>query len=90
MTDESPPVPPPDGESPYTRDDLSDINTLAVKEFIRLIQSDQSLAPEWKEEMLRMLDLGVPDDISSLEKMIEEAVDAATQEAERKKLPRDS
>jgi len=90
MTDESPPVPPPDGEPPYTRDDLSDINTLAVKEFIRLIQSDQSLAPEWKEEMLRMLELGVPDDISSLERMIEEAVDAETQETEREKLPRDS
>lgn len=89
MTGESPPAPPPDTEPVYTRDDLSDINALAVKEFIRLLQSDQSLAPEWKEEILRMLKRGVPDDVSALEKMIEVKVDAADQETECEELPRD-
>jgi len=90
MTDESPSVPPPESEPAYTLDDLSDINNLAVKEFVRLLQSDQSLAPEWKEEILQMLEQGVPEDLSSLEKIIEEAVNAATQETERKELSRDS
>lgn len=89
MTGASPPALPPDGEPVYTDDDLSDINALAVKEFIRLLQSDQSLAQEWKEEMLRMLEKGVPDDISSLEKLVEEKVNATDQETECKELPRD-
>lgn len=90
VTGESPPTPPPDSEPVYTHDDLSDINALAVKEFIRLLQSDQSLAPEWKEEMLRMLEKGVPGDVSPLERLIEETVDAADQETECKERPRNS
>jgi hypothetical protein len=84
VTDVFLPTPPPDGGPEHTHCDLSDINALAVKEFIRLLQSDQSLAPEWKEEMLRMLEQGVPDDVSSLERLIEEIVDAADQETECK------
>jgi len=90
MIDESPSVPPLESEPAYTLDDLSDINNLAVKEFARLLQSNQSLAPEWKEEILQMLEQGVPEDLSSLEKIIEEAVNAETQETERKELSRDS
>ena len=88
MNNDNPSAPPPDGEPEYTLEDLSDINELAVKQFIRLIQSDQSLAPEWKEEMLRMLKQGVPEDISSLENLIMEDVDATTEETRCTELPR--
>ncbi len=89
MTGKSPAAPPPDGEPAYTHNDLSDINALTVKEFIRLLQSDQSLAPEWKEEILSMLEQGVPDDVSPIEKLIEEKIDAASQEIECEELPGD-
>ncbi len=89
MTSEYPPTPPSEGEPAYTHSDLSDINALAVKEFIHLLQSDQSFAPEWKEKILRMLEQGVPDDVSPVEKLIEEKIDAASQETECEEQPRD-
>lgn len=87
MTGETPPTTPPDGEPAYTLEDLSDINELAVKEFIRLLKSEQSLTQEWKEEMLRMLEQGVPEDILSLEALITEDIDAATEETDCTELP---
>lgn len=89
MTNDNPAVSPPDEKQAYTQNDLSDINELAVKEFIRLLQSDQSLAPEWKDEILRMLEQGVPEDISLLEQLITEDVDATTKETDCTELPRD-
>lgn len=73
----------------YTIEDLRDINSLAAKELRRLIHGDQTLAPEWKEKMLDLLNDGVPEDITPLSKMIEEGVHASTQEAESEELSRD-
>ena len=89
MTREMPPTSPPDDEPSYTIDDLSDINELAAKEFIRLLNADQSLAPEWKNEMLSILEKGVPGDISPLKKLITEDLNATTQETNSTELPRD-
>lgn len=88
MNDAVHPISSYEGESMYTPDDLSDINLLAVKEFIRILQSDQSIAPEWKEEMLQMLENGVPEDISPLCRMIEECIHASTQKINSEELPR--
>jgi len=72
----------------YTIEDLRDINVLAAKELLRLIQEDQSLAPEWKDKMLDLLKDGVPEDITPLIRMIRESSHDSTQETDCKELSR--
>jgi len=66
------------GNQQYTTEDLKDINLLAAKELLHLIHEDQTLAPEWKNKMLDLLKDGVPEDITSISKMIEEDIHAST------------
>ncbi len=72
----------------YTIEDLRDINVLAAKELLCLIQEDQSLAPEWKDKMLDLLKGGVPEDITPFVRMIRESIHDSTQETDCKELSR--
>lgn len=47
--------------------DLSDLNALALAEFIRLIKNSEELDSKWKETILELVRNGIPEDLSILE-----------------------
>ena len=47
--------------------DLSDLNDLALAEFIKLIKNSEELDSNWKVTILELVKNGIPEDLSSLE-----------------------
>jgi len=46
---------------------LSDLNALALAEFIKLIKTSEELDTKWKETILKLVKNGIPEDLSGLE-----------------------
>ncbi len=47
--------------------DLSDLNALALAEFIKLIKNSEELDAKWKETILELIKNGIPEDLGGLE-----------------------
>jgi hypothetical protein len=47
--------------------DLSDLNALALTEFIKLIKNNEELDAKWKETILKLVENGIPEDLGDLE-----------------------
>ena len=50
---------------------LKDMNSQARVEFLRLITSDDNLNQTWKETLTPLISEKIPDDLSSLQKLID-------------------
>jgi len=50
---------------------LKDMNSLAREEFIQLIKTDTSLTPTWKDAITPLISEKIPDDLSSLQELID-------------------
>jgi hypothetical protein len=49
---------------------LSDLNEVALKEFMQLVESDEGLLPEWKQAIIELIQNGIPQNLDALEAII--------------------
>lgn len=56
------------------------LNDTALAEFRRLVASEKSLNKEWKDAALKLTDEGIPDELASLQQLINGGTDAKTED----------
>jgi hypothetical protein len=69
----------PNNESQDSNESAEDLNSLAAKAFHKLLETDSVLLPEWKAAALELTAKGVPQNVSSLKKLLEGEQNADSQ-----------
>jgi hypothetical protein len=57
-----------------------DLNDSALAEFRRLVAAEKSLNKNWKDVARKLTDEGIPDDLASLQRLVDGGTDAETED----------